>query len=373
VCAWCKLQEALALRSPKQALQHAKPKEKAAQPLKSAVKAAWTSGKKWGTPSAVSAESAAPVPCPETIPGTVGAVDLEAPSDGSPELCGARDELLMVEAMHASLKGNTSAVASARREMLAVQVRDLQHRVNSFKAPKERLPGLRKAVKAREGALQLAMDRQGQMAERLREAQCAAAASVASVSAARKELDDIRVLLLQAESEAGKATPIPVASPMSRTAEVSALSSLIQMSATERFVFEDVMSRISAAAAVSTGGAVRGMAGSPASSGLPSSCAYAATSGKEGAGHAEVFSSDEEMMEDADQSAVAGTAGSQVSSDPYLASQEPGNPCAQPAMTAVGPAVCTVRPFGRRRSVARSLSVPGRDRSRSPAADRLLE
>ena len=102
----------------------------------------------------------------------------------------AREELSLAQAMLASLKGFDSSAAELRRTQLNGHIKNLSHWINALRAPKDRLPGLRKAVKVREAALQQAMDAHCQ-ALHVQKAQAKATAAVENVAVARTELPDI--------------------------------------------------------------------------------------------------------------------------------------------------------------------------------------
>ena len=78
-----------------------------------------------------------------------------------------KEQLEMKERYLDSLKTLTSDTAFAERDAVTTQIQELQHRVNALKAPKDRVPGLKRAVKSQEGLLQTALQRQIDAAEKL--------------------------------------------------------------------------------------------------------------------------------------------------------------------------------------------------------------
>ena len=139
------------------------------------------------------------------------------------EMTAAREQLDIVQAKLTSLKAFTGTAAMADKASLSSQVKDWQNRINALKAPKERAPGLKKAVKGREQELLAARQKFIDTAELVKKSQADLLEAGEAVKTATKELSDVRGKLVAAEKEAALASSTMEvgSSPMSKISQVT--------------------------------------------------------------------------------------------------------------------------------------------------------
>ena len=188
-----------------------------------------------------------------TVNPKASGTDVDASSESvpadSPEMAAARENLEIVELELQSIKQIQSAVAVKRKEVLQTQIVEWQHRINALKAPKDRVPGLKRAVKAREAALHAAMQQQVDAAVALDAAQKQCIVAQAAVGTARVDLGNLQGKLLDAEKEAALlAGPLPSSqeepSLACTPAEMMNLSVDVGLTEDERRFFLMFMSKI---------------------------------------------------------------------------------------------------------------------------------
>ena len=217
-CAWCKLNDHLVKTAAADAKAmataaadvKAKAKAKASsaspvQPSTSATKERKKSrGKKTGASTVTTAASAhaapAAAPPPSGSSSTVTQPTTDPPAE-TEEMILARQQLDTATALLNSLKGLDSPPAVAQKEFLTDQVKQLHHSISSMKAPKDRVPGLKRGVKVRETALQVALDSHAAAVITAQEAQNMVVTAETAVISARANLLDLQGKLAAAESE----------------------------------------------------------------------------------------------------------------------------------------------------------------------------
>ena len=114
----------------------------------------------------------------------------------------AREQLECVQAKIAGLKGFRSAAAVADVSALREQEKDWQQRINALKAPKDRLPGLKKAVKNRQAALLEAKQKLIDAGAELTKAEKVLLEARVNVKEADTALSEVQAKELEAEREA---------------------------------------------------------------------------------------------------------------------------------------------------------------------------
>ena len=206
----------------------------------------------------------------------------------SAEMLAAREQLECVQAKIAGLAGFKSAAAVADVSALRELEKDWQHRINALKAPKDRLPGLRKAVKNREAALQEAKQKLVEASAELTKAEKVLLDAQVNVVEADTALSEIKAKALEAEREAElvSSTNALANSPASKASHAMWIMNKVEevgVSEQERAIFNAIMIKVAnslnttteaatAPAAVATAGAQKPSPSSAASQpGLPAS------------------------------------------------------------------------------------------------------
>ena len=162
----------------------------------------------------------------------------------SADMIAATELLDVKEAMLASLKSSQSTSAVSQRAELSSQIQDLQHRINALKAPKDRVPGLRKAVKAKERLLEKAIQRQLDAGKALDLAQKECIESQKATGEAKMGLVDLKSKLSDAEKEVAILAMSPQSPSSSYVEQVPmflTMSAQLDLTPQERLIFDSVM------------------------------------------------------------------------------------------------------------------------------------